>query len=952
MINSNSRLASPNFLIFFLIFFITVAWIIIAIKPLSTSAASGTPSALLPDDYYQNREQWSSTDPSDVTIITKNRNKEVTLPGTSICTLYLYQNNFNIFTKPNLNTVFEDVYQGLAHPLGTQIPSCLESNQILAYNGEHTCNTDENNQCINSFGNTLNKGQSENYTVNCGENIPSCAGNLASISFNFQFNAVNTLNINTKFLTINSIIASKKDYARLKEEDGYYFKTGLFLEDSTGQLTEGNYRPNFTYEDYQNSSVRQLFKIIKYNYDASKGMWKEDDSGLFMTIQFLAINSYLSVDNEGKFIFKEISNIPLEDTIEWLTIPPLDFKHSIITKNNKFLSGNILNITNDKSSAYHQDLVNSNDSAFFLSNLPRYNDISSGEEVLSLFDLVGNNTFELETSLGSVGVGANNTKSNNMASVLNYKEYPPSGLKYVAQNDGKGNSNNDFYPLIINFNEDSVDDGDVDTSTDTFTFGISPGSQPYPNTNLLGSDVVDNEVVWNVKDIYEGVIVFDDSYFLNTSGDSVEIKQNNSNKVTYPERPITNGLVNISIKVNVLDYNAFQTGKFTVVLNSENTNLKSTDYVNPATVVIFLSPAVDGNNNPFISLDKIDITDRGSNYKSGQKITIKGSAIQASKDIPDLILEAANTTYTYPAYYSSKTLNNYIFNPSQDNLSDLTAYGLYLTQDDINIDSNGNFTVKNGALTLPVIQSGTSYDQYGFGNKFPIYLTQIDQFGRNTSGASFDINNPTTDYKNITDNSIILNLTAVTSGTSFGNNMLPANYSLKRNTNVNRNGDVALDASHLLYNYWGDGPGKYDPSPPQIAYIGMSLKAAARDSISVNSAQGIISFLASDKRNEVNTNIDYIKTLQYRELNYVGYNKSKTQVYETQLNNLGSDSELILGKFIPYRRFQPPVRDGNEAIPTKEGDIIFANNNYTQIIPNGIANIYRTTLEQFQIATL
>ena len=54
-----------------------------------------------------------------------------------------------------------------------------------------------------------------------------------------------------------------------------------------------------------------------------------------------------------------------------------------------------------------------------------------------------------------------------------------------------------------------------------------------------------------------------------------------------------------------------------------------------------------------------------------------------------------------------------------------------------------------------------------------------------------------------------------------------------------------------------------------------------------------------------------------------------------------NESKLILGRFIPYRKFNPPkVKKSTDGIPTDDSNVTFYNNNFTQLLPITLGNAY------------
>ena len=92
----------------------------------------------------------------------------------------------------------------------------------------------------------------------------------------------------------------------------------------------------------------------------------------------------------------------------------------------------------------------------------------------------------------------------------------------------------------------------------------------------------------------------------------------------------------------------------------------------------------------------------------------------------------------------------------------------------------------------------------------------------------------------------------------------------------------------------------WDKSPPQIAYVKEILNELKPIIKTNNPAEFEEYFGQKENDNSIDTKINYIKTLQFRDLNYRKIRRKTIDIDPNTLyNDISINEELILGRFIP-----------------------------------------------------
>ena len=993
-------LVSPKFFISFILIIIIVCVVLIIVQPGAQINKGGDPKDL-PANYFDRKPDWGDSTGQVKKIRTTVDGGICILPltDTDTCSVYTYVNEFAIEVKPSLNRVFDDLYNGLVFRSNIENISCIDTNQIVAKNATHTCNSKIPNTCINSYGNYVSYGVSEDYTDSCPGTLPACPGSNYSISCNFQLSAYDSLNINSKFLAINYLVTSKGDYEKLEKEDGHYFQEGYFIEDPSGG-TSGVFAPNFYNTMYQSASARQQFKIIRYSYDGDSKSWSENVTGPFAKIIFQPANAYLTADKDYNIIMKTVTDINDDGAIQWLMVPPLNLDPGQFPVIDKFTAGNIKNLSSEAEcyGKVTKNNINYFDPAYVF---PPYQDIKKGDLRVE-FSLKANFSqyFEYSSEPNTVRMLFPDTS-----------KYPTNVFR--ALKGGQASDQADFKNIDLNaknfasrtapfltpiatnkvattylFNT-SVRKSSATTAAGTefdydeyydsvrINFGIS--TTPIADFSY-GNIFQDGEVVWESLDPYQLIAPFEADYF--TAGSQLpaatQITTGGATAAVTYIKPASGLVIKIDTSDLNYSYTEFSEGVKQLPLNSNTTTtLGITPSSDNAVISLIFAKSQDTNGNSVVAIADIIVDDPGSNY-TDTSFDIFSTALGASasaSNITNLKLTTDEQKVLYTAVSIGTDNKPYtILNPNPN--IPFKQGGLQIPVGNVKITTGGKFNL----VTSPV-SIGASMGGQGYSSGDLVYINQLDQYGNSVFGASFNPESITeSNMKKLA--TVQVTATAVpqpSASTSAKHSLVRAGLSFNdSDTNstpvYSTTADsIPLDTNAIQYNYYNNSPGKYESSPPQIAFVGDGTIDNLKNIIKEGSAEELTSYFFAEKKSPDSfyTGVENIKTIQFTDLNYIGSDIGDIDTNVVKNNSLGENIQPVLGRFIPYTAFQPPKRlkinskkyyvpgkgsfIENIYLPgpaTVPGDYIYYNNNYTQLVPTGIDNIYNSAIDSQNLPTV
>ena len=488
-----------------------------------------------------------------------------------------------------------------------------------------------------------------------------------------------------------------------------------------------------------------------------------------------------------------------------------------------------------------------------------------------------------------------------------------------------------------------------------------------------GSKFVNNQTTFVVSDPTIDVFGFDPLYF-NSSGNLVA-------DIASPDPPSYPGYLIIKNNNNI--FKVSDTGLLTTQIITFNDTIndqsrkegiyivdQTTTTQGNGTGVIFeitvREEMVSGltKNNLVNKVVKVSVISPGKNYQKGDTITIDDNQIGSSTS------SGSNPNLTITVSLDPTSEEIIMFSYPADNTGQPIHPPINL--DNKKVVSNGfsmRGTVINYNGQLCFARASTNYivsngvGSFKLGQK--IYL-----YPQNLSEEQISNLNPNDDTLYVTVNQL--------SDKTYQRDLeSPINLQ-----NIDRNTIVSsLDfLEPNSFNFMENSNMIVEPAPPQIIYLGESLQGTTlleefAISNTINSSDDIRTYMVTNKSNTINTNINYLKTLQFENLNYRIYDDEKDVV-----NSISTNEQLVLGRFIPYTNFTPMYRRFKEKIKylvlpifgipipipyvsrpatinpvtgkkdteTDEGSIVYGvsnkqfNANYTQFIPYGIDNFYFT----------
>lgn len=487
-----------------------------------------------------------------------------------------------------------------------------------------------------------------------------------------------------------------------------------------------------------------------------------------------------------------------------------------------------------------------------------------------------------------------------------------------------------------------------------------------------GSKFVNNQTTFVVSDPTIDVFGFDPLYF-NSSGNLV-ISVSDPNPSTAPGYEITlNSNSNFKVSDTGLLTTQIIAFKDTIndqsrkegiyIVDQTSTSRNGADATFEVTV---REEMVSGltKNKLVNKVVKVTVVSPGKNYSQGDEITINDNQIGSENSGTNLTINVSSDTIneeTIMVSFPGDDNGTPIYPPN--NLTGKNIVTSNFSMRGTIISSNSNLYFKRSNSEAGYIVSG-GLGSFKLGQK--IYL-----YPQNLTEEEISNLDP---FKNT---QLFVTVNQLSDKTYQRNLESPINLQ-----NIERNKIVSsLDfLEPNSFNFMENSSMELEPSPPQIIYLGESLQGTTlleefAISNTINSSDDIRTYMVTKKSNGINTDINYLKTLQFENLNYRSYKEKKDVI-----NSISNNEQLVLGRFVPYMSFTPVYRRFKEKIKylvlpifgipipipyvsrpatinpvtgkkdteTDEGSIVYGvsnkqfNANYTQFIPYGIDNFYFT----------
>ena len=896
-----------------------LVYVVVSDPPLEQNI-TGADTDGLPDNYFQTIPQWDSSQ----SLSSSNEKQETSnnlqisnlllagyttknIPGNldklGKCTVYTYENNYDVDIKPNLNNLFDSVNSGLAHQ--SQNSLCLDSDQIMAYQSIHKC---QKTNCFSTRGNKISQGAEEIFPVNCQEDpkdgLPLCQGGIFSISLNFnQDQQGGIIDTNTVFLTVDSITLPPKIYNNL---DQFNLESGIFALDENLDNGVSFYKTTINSQIYSSANYKQRFRIIRYTWQGGDSGYQVDPQGFFAEIIFRPLNLQLSY-KDNSYIFIPKTDNSYEPT--WLMLAPMDLSPKKVPTTQRANLTTTLSVDNTKIT----NIANENKfpipgvdnkgksiTGLALKVVPPGGEIIDTSYTWDNGEDLYNVKYQKGLTKLTSGWSNDGAKWDDTTPDISQVQY-----KYTYIQGNTVTDDNTFYKTLFTLPA-IKSEGIGKLKTTVYDFEIQVyGKSSDPNNylsayNILpGNYIIDNNVLWQKKDIFENICIFSDEYFFNKSYELFSFKQGEnltnfdisvSQPATYLT-PKTGLLESIDYSNSTYDNNS-GTSPFTVFINSNEVNgLGGTARFSLNFQAL---PAQEK-----LQIYSFNINDQGQNCKDLNNGELTAGSIK---------------------------VKNISFKTQDQDL-------IYV---DVGTSTSGGLTLKNVNLSSQnkQITSATVAAQgYGYNVGQTIYIVQIDSLGNIlTEGLQ------STTVRQLLDNlddQKKLNSFKITKDMLVQIDTI-ANYNLMRGgVNIE---EYEPNNKNIQYKYYNNDKNIiYNKSPPQIAFIdnitvGVELLELLKGKTDPSILEGFLN--SSGLFFPPISGINYIKTMQFQSLNY------NTEVK----NEIDAIQPLVLGRFIPYSSFT------YQAAGEKSATLY--NSNYTQLIPYGIEHIYERYINPNSLPTI
>ena len=910
-------------------------------------------------------------------------------------------------SKPNVNTVFEDYVNGLNHTgglIGLKL-GCLTQDQIYAQNITRKCNSSNSKYtvCYDSRGSVTASGASVSFPVECSsEELPICAGRLGSISLNFEIED-KKINQQTRCLGVSTIKVPSKLFKDSRLD--YYKEDGIIEEDDS--LKGKNYYPVTLVSDICNTrSSKQKFLITNYRFGVTQetggdtsttgNTFSVDNEGIYTSIIYKPLNAYLDMEfsNTGGIASLEIgvsgtgySNGEQDITLFGSHPNAKGGRVTVVTEGSNGAVGSLIiselgegyqqgvsgfvNGTTGKKAIFVITSVYKTNPQFVLRPLPNSNpnfvdikwlyfpslDLSSarfpaqqrcnfinpfseGKKKDKRYSLLSSpleqDTVFIESNFNKDIVGIGSGYCSNGVSF-----YPELTFRNLTQG-GRLNPFNDYQYNVLSNRGNQAGQKNIHPfelrRKDTRT-NFSPG-----NTFRDGTA----EIL--VEDFSKNICQFPSEYFKDTRGAVLSISPNQSFTPNPGYNPIykqsTTGLISsVIVDTQPGNQQGFLTGSYQGVSVTSGVGTS-------AAFNIEVSAKFNLLNFQLVPEIKVTgIANQGGNYQVEEILTIFPPDIGlCSKQYPKLKVE--KTELEKFIFTSIPMDSNYNLDPDPE----FTPRNDYPNRDFTvagTIDSNNNFEIFQDLI----LDRG-----FGMTPGYTMWMIQLDiNSGGFISQENYNnLKNYITKFKG--------NTTKVVKNPRFKRDYYPALIGIVPDSVQENEYSGSIQAPVTLgvsqnktveFNFLQDSKMKLNPSPQQMIYggqitIGNVTLTEEFAGLNINDVKGITNYFLSQK-SKFDTDVVYLKSLQYPSLGYS----------ETSENQVNTNTPIILGKFIPYSSFTPMTRSRR-----RERGIDFAsnigfndvqkeeflglpeitepfqyNNNYTQIIPYGLDEVYNTDIK-------
>lgn len=974
------------------------------------------------NNYYTPTTVWGPSSSTDYIY------QNFKVPFTDSCQVYTYENLFaeNEFgstldvitqTKPNINTVFDDYVNSLNH-IGGANP-CISEDQIYAVNVTKKCLKDNSthNKCYDNKGNLISQGASISYPNTC-DIIKPCKGRIGSLSLNFKIEE-KKINPQTKCVGVSQIRVPPAIYNSTELNLGYYKEDGIIIEDKTLKESDSYYPVTLINQNCNTRSARQKFLITNYKFGPETGgnnTFIPDDTGIYTSVIYKPLNSYLDMefDNSGGIaeIKLETNGSGYQPGGKYQIIPEKSSESGsggqvvigVSGTNNEIGSFIISEIGKD----YSRGL-----SCYIGGN--GFSGTSAKVTITSVYQVnpqivlrkITDNTPEFQDInwlfMPSIDLSKQRfpiQQRCNFVTPISLPKNENSIITAPLQQDTvflESNFSGDDFPMNSNYCSNPITQYPETTFRNLTQFGklspfnfynyhvetkegnppVIPNKNPYklkenktPRNFTQGEIFQDGTASILVEDFSKNILQFPSEYFKNTTGSVLSyfpVPDNTVvNKTSNPIYKLSDSGLIREVIVNpdskLKTNKTIITGTYSgVSVLSATTSDGKPSTGTSASFDIQVNIKYDVTNIDLIPrLEIKEITNQGKNYDVGDILTINASDIGLSGNTnPTLIV---TETELEPFIFTSipmKAISDSKFE------IDLKPFESTIEEYPIrDFTVVGTISESSSKLNFQVINDIVLDRGFGMKNGYLMWMMQLDiNTGDFINTQYFNNLKTYLDSKKNTPNTLEQSF--------YQSNLLPDMVWISPD-DVQTNqydGDIPAPVSltedetqRIEFNFLQGSEMILNPSPQQLVYgnqVVISNLTLIDEfvALKINTPSEIENYFLRQKTG-LNTDVVFLKSLQYENLKYS----------TVESNLIEEETNIILGKFIPYTSFTPMRREkiseseririsfenigrqnkisinNRYQLPTKTEPTLF-NDNYTQIIPYGLDGVYTTNIK-------
>ena len=917
-----------------------------------------------------------------------SNNNFIDVTGSNECRTYTYENIFidrgfkrtfndTEATTPNFNNVFIDYFNGFNHIGGDH--RCISEDQLKVVNNSKTCKTvaeTSYNACYTVFGEEVSTGTSISYTTHC-DTQNNCEGFVSNISLNFELGENKKINSNTRCINIDKIKVPSKIFN--DEKFDYYKSIGILQLDTTLPKDTTVYPVEISSQYCNTKRTNQKFLVTNHRFEKtqetieneSKTVTKfvPDVTGLYTSLEFKPLNSYLDI------VFEDSGGIAELSITEGGSGYGLLAECSLVAVDptiGKGTGGKVVASVVNESGKITSLTLSQQGEGYSIGTCYNLVVVGGISPPTTQAEVIITNVYKTNPNYVLRKNNENNLTENvkwiSMPSLDLSKARFPTEQRCNLVNPIKGNDGNSIIPEFLTkatvFNESNLSEEKINMEpgycsktidfyptqnfrVETQNCRVNPfnfynysvrtnkGDQPtQKNSNPFVLVKKQEERIFSTGEVFQDgdcdilvqnaadpICAFPVNYFKNTGNGVLTFLGKNDVQEygTYYKASDIGLISTFTVTQQPGDQTIYKTGTYTNI-----SPVSVTGTGTGATFDIDLRAVYQPTQNIYAPRVELKTINQGKNYNTGEILTFSGTSIGLNSDFKIQIIEVEMESFTFVSIPMNSKYQ--------------------LASDPINASENDfpnrGFVVEAQLQSGGALEFAPTANSIGFGME----LNRNIYFYQTNTRTGEIINN--TYYNNLVE-FLKTTQTAATSRSIT----IPINNSLIFVTptsiqDVEYSGTLAAPTSlgieqgtNLGFNFLNYSDMVLSPSPPQLVYGGEIISnnkilVEVMSDLGINEPDEVENFFINNKTG-IDTNITFIKSLQYTSLNYS----------EQNTNSVENNSEIVLGKFIPYSNFTS-MRTRNGKLPDPEVvDKTYYNYNRFQLIPYGLDSVYQSKVE-------